>query len=184
MEYQEAEAKAEKSYQQGDFQTSLKYYKEALGAVPDDHGRPYGIISLYIGKARALLGLDNPQAALETLEDLARYDHRGLFMGYPEYFETLMECQKRLGHDTRNAQNQLNELEMDWREALTQAWDLLNRRKYKESLIYFERSLNSNPGEWYSVTDMREAYKGIGEAYLKLGRRDEAQFWLEKIPTE
>ena len=184
MEYWEAEAKAVEYYQEGEFTTSLEYYEEAFRTIPDDYQRRYAVISLYIGKARSHLGMNDPQAAYQTLEDLTRDDHQGIYMGYPEYYETLIECQKRLGHDTRNAENQLTELNLDWRDALSQAWKLLNKGDYEESLIYFERSLKSNPGEWYSMNDVYEAYRGKAEAFKKLNRHEESQACLQQIPPE
>jgi tetratricopeptide (TPR) repeat protein len=181
MEYWEAQAKAEQCYLEGDFVTSLEYYKEAFRTIPDDYQRRYAVISLYIGKARSHLGM---QAAYETLEDLARDDYQGIYMGYPEYYETLIECQKRLGHDTRNAENQLSELNLHWKDALSHARDLLDKGDYEESLIFFERSLNSNPGEWYSMNDVYDAFRGKAEALTKLNRHKEAKACLKRIPPD
>ncbi len=170
MEYWEGEAKAAKLYREGDFKTSLELYEEALQTIPNDYERRYAVISLHIGKARCQLGLDDAQAAYQTPEDLAGDDCRGIYKGYPKYYEILIECQERLGLDTRNAENQRAELNLEWRAALSHRWKLLKKGEYEESLIYFERSLNSNPGEWYSMKDVDEAYRGKAEAFKKLGR--------------
>jgi tetratricopeptide (TPR) repeat protein len=184
MEYWQAEAKATECLERGDFVNGLGYSYQELPTTPNDYSRRYAAISIYIGKARSYLGMGDAQAAHRTLEELVKDDHQGIYMGYPEYFETLIECQKRLGLDCRNAQNQLAELELDWGDALIQARKLLNEGEYKESLIYFERSLNANPGEWYSMSSVYDALRGKAKALKKLGRHKEAEACLKKIPDE
>jgi tetratricopeptide (TPR) repeat protein len=184
MEYWEAEAKAEDSYAKGDYLTSLTYYDQALRIISNDSSRRCAVISLYLGKARAYLRLGEERKAYCTLEELAQDDHQGIYLGYSEYYDVLMECQRRMGMDPKNAENQQAELNLDWRRALTRARDLLDQGKYEESLIYLERSLNSNPGEWYSIEDVYRAYRGKAEALSKLGRNREAEELLKKIPLQ
>lgn len=182
MEYWESEAKAIERYESGHFAESIQCYEEALRTLPNDHQRSYAIISLYVGKVRSQLALGDPQGAHVTLESLVEEDVRGTYMAYPEYHEALMDVQAALGLDSSNAENQLREIELDWRESLRIALDLLARGEYEESIVYFSRSLNSNPGEWNSERAEYEAYRGKAEALTRLGRLREAEECLKKIP--
>lgn len=104
-------------------------------------------------------------------------------MSYPEYFATLIEAQKRLGIDSRNAENQLLELELDWIVSLKHGYELLGKKEFNESLIYFERSISSNPCEWYSSAILYDAYRGKAAALKKIGRDEDAEACLKKIPS-
>jgi hypothetical protein len=59
-------------------------------------------------------------------------------MSYPEYFATLIEAQECLGIDSGKAEDQLLELELDWIESLKRGYELLRKKEFDESLIYFE----------------------------------------------
>ncbi len=69
-------------------------------------------------------------------------------------------------------------------EALTLAHQELAKKNFKESLIYFERSLSTNPGEWYSLSDFYNAQKGKSQALRKLGKPDEAKETEKDIPNK
>jgi tetratricopeptide (TPR) repeat protein len=182
MKYREEEEKAERCLKKGKFAQALSHCDLALTALPKGDARRYAQVGIYLGKARSYLGLKNAQAALDTLNLLAFKDPAGICQGYPEYFETLIICQKALGLDCRDAENRLSELRLDWRQARTKAQALLKSGKCEESLIYFERAIAGNPGEWYAVEALYRALKGKARALKKLGRRREAEACLKQIP--
>ncbi len=142
---------------------------------------PCAAVGRAIAKARQLLLSGDSRKALAVLEKLQQADIRGIHQGYPEYFQTLILCRKKMGIDTRNAENRLAELEMDWQRALERGWKLLAEGKADQSLAFFQRSLNANPCEAGTAGGENEAWRGMAEAYRRMGNQEAAENCRKQI---
>jgi tetratricopeptide (TPR) repeat protein len=143
----------------------------------------HSLIDRSIARARQRLGTGDPKAALQILEDLAGRDPRGVYMALPDYYEILIACKKNLGLDCRNEESMVAELGMDWMKAHELARRLLGAKRYKESLIHFQRSISANPCEAGTTSGLYEAYRGMAAALKALGRHEEAEAYVKKIPV-
>lgn len=141
-----------------------------LDGFPEVTDNPYETAGMYIARARKLLDTGDPKAAYAVLNRLVDHDRRGVCLCMQEFYETLLECERRLGLDTRNTMNQLKELKLDWIAALDKAEKLFEARKYSESIAYFQRSINSNPGEAGTQSMLDAANRGLARALKALGR--------------
>ena len=133
--------------------------------------QPYLDLGKCLQQARAFLNQNDAESALNTLENFAAEDFRGIHTAYPEFYEILRICQQSLGKDTRNADNQIEEMHLDWMAALNKGQQLLKAGKARESIAYFERSLNDNPGEYGTASAASAAEDGIKAAKALLRRQ-------------
>src|SRR3989338_2013588 len=72
--------------------------------------QPHLDLGRCLQQARAFLNQNDAESALNTLENFAADDFRGIHTAYPEFYEILRICQQSLGKDTRNADNQIEEM--------------------------------------------------------------------------
>ena len=133
--------------------------------------QPYLDLGRCLQQARAFLNQNDAESALEVLENFAADDYRGVHTAYPEFYEILRICQQSLGKDTRNADNQIEEMCLDWMTALNKGQQLLKAGKAQESIAYFNRSLQDNPGEYGTSSAVSAAEDGIKAAKALLRRR-------------
>jgi len=131
----------------------------------------YQLIDDCLCQARAFLNKGDSRAALKALEALAENDFRGVHTAYPEYYMLLRSCQQSLGMDTRGAESQIAETGLSWLEALKKGQKLLNEGKAGESIGYFQRSINGNPGEYGASAALEAARLGIIKAKDTLERQ-------------
>ena len=145
------------------------------GTVED---RPEEAGELHLDLERALILAKNhlnegdARAALKVLESFAARDRRGLHTAESEYFKLLRICQEALGLDSRNAAAQVTELKLDWLSALKKGEELLKAGKARESIQYFRRSIQGNPGEAGTASAEEAARQGIKTAEKLMKRRE------------
>ena len=142
---------------------------------------PYLDVSRAIAEARYRLSKEDGKGALEVLRKLEKEDFRGVHQGYPEYYQTLIAVLTSLGMDTRNAESRLAGLTLDWVGALKRGRAELRKGNAEEALALFQRSLASNPGEAGTSSGMDDAWRGMAEAYRRLGREEEARRCMDQV---
>jgi tetratricopeptide (TPR) repeat protein len=133
---------------------------------------PYLELGACLNQAKTFLNRGNALSALNILETFVTNDFRGIHTAYPEFYEILRVCQMSLGRDTRNADSQIEEMQLDWMTALKKGEQLLKAGKAKESIAYFKRSLNANPGEYGTASGEEAAQRGIKAAKALLKRQE------------
>jgi tetratricopeptide (TPR) repeat protein len=139
-------------------------------AVAEDSGM-YPDMAKSMNKAKEFLNLGNADAALKSLETFMAGDFRGVHTTVPEFNALLFACQQALGIDTRNIENRIAEMRLDWLSALKKGEELLRKGQAEESIAYFTRSISMNPGEAGTASAEQAARDGITAAQALLKRR-------------
>ena len=132
---------------------------------------PYLDFTQCLERAKTFLHQGDAESALNVLEAFAANDYRGIHTCYPEFYEILSICQRSLGKDARNAESQVEEMRLDWVTALRKGQQLLKAGRARESIGYFERSLQANPGEAGTASGWEAARLGIEAAKALLKRQ-------------
>jgi hypothetical protein len=70
---------------------------------------------------------------------------------------------------------------MGWQRALERGWKLLAEGKADQSLVFFQRSLNANPCEAGTSGGANEAWRGMAEAYRRMGNQEAAENCRKQI---
>lgn len=125
---------------------------------------PYPDLVYSLNRAKEYLNRGDAVSALSVLEKFARKDIRGVHTAHSEYYKLLKICRQTMGLDTRNADSQIEELKLDWVAALKKGEALLRSGRAEESIAYFKRSLNDNPGEAGTASAEDAARRGIKTA--------------------
>ena len=155
-------------------------------------------IDLCIRNAKEFLNQGDAKSALEELEGFARNDSRGVYSERPDFYRILWASQEALGIDSHHAMNgatasPLTKLGakiarivkaspgifnrgetatkgMTWMTALNTGERLLKEGKARESIVYFRFSIQDNPGEYGTSSEIDSARDGIKAAERLIAR--------------
>jgi tetratricopeptide (TPR) repeat protein len=135
--------------------------------------RHYLDLGICLENAQAFLNAGDAESALNTLENFAANDSRGIHAAYAEFYDTLAACQQSLGDHQHRRDTRIETMQLDWGAALTRGQQLLKAGQAKEAIDWFKRSIKANPGEYGTASAIATAEDGIkaAQALLKHGRQ-------------